>query len=396
MRIRKLAVLLCVALFLAARPGFPQSAPSRQQQLESHARQAQEYLKENKLDLAASEFGAILALDPQNVDARGNLGVLLFFQGKYAEAIPQLRAALEPHPGLWKIQALLGIAEKRTGDLKRARGDLEKAFPKVQEEKIRIETGMELIDLYSQAGDLDKAAATIGILRDLEPTNEAILYSAYRVYSELTDESILSMMVVAPKSAHMHELMARELAKHGHTAEAIENFRVAINIDPRLPSLHYELAEMLNDSAEGREEAESEYKKALDLNPFDEASVCRLGDIAAQKNELKEALDLYTRAVQLRPEDGQANLGLAKVLMSMDQMEKAQQLMEHAVQLDPTSAVAHFRLSALYRRIGRTSDAQLELAQYEKYRAMKEKLRDMYHTMRVQPAKEEPGETENK
>ncbi|MGH9353977.1 MAG: tetratricopeptide repeat protein [Terriglobia bacterium] len=396
MRRREATVLLWAVLFIVARPCFSQSAPNRQQQLESHARQAQEYLSEHKLDLAASEFSAIVALDPNNVDARGNLGVLLFFQGKYAEAIPQFRAALKMRPALWKIQALLGIAEKRTGDLKRARGDLEQAFPKVQDEKIRIETGMELVDLYSKTGDLDKAAAAIGVLRQLEPTNEAILYSAYRIYSELTEQSILSLMVVAPKSATMHELMGLELAKHGHPAEAIENFRVAIKIDPKLPGPHYELAEMLNASADTRPEAESEYKKALALNPFDEASECRLGDIAVQKNDLKEAYERYTRAIELRPDDAQASLGLAKVLMSMGQMEKAEPLLKRAIQLDPTSAVAHFRLSTLYRQTGRSADAQRELDQYQKYKAMKEKLRDLYHGLRVEPAKEEPGETESR
>ena len=396
MRTGKVAILLWAVPFLATLRCLPQSTPTRQQQIASHAHQAQEYLKENKFDLAASEFRAILVLDPKNVDALGNLGVTLFFQGKYAEAIPQFRSALKLQPGLWKIQALLGIAEMRTGDLKEARGDLEKAFPKVQEKNIRIETGMELIDLYSQAADLDKAAVTIGVLREAEPTNEAILYSAYRIYSELTDESILSMMLVAPNSAHMHELMAHELAKHGHTAEAIENFRMAIKIDPQLPGPHYELAEMLNASSEGREEAEREYKKALALNPSDEASECRLGDIAAQKGDLQAAYERYMRAMQLRPDDEEANLGLAKVLISMGQTEKAEQLLQRAVQLDPTSALAHFRLSAVYRRTGRAADAQHELEQYQKYKAMKEKLRDLYHAMRVEPAKQEPEETESR
>ena len=183
-------------------------------------------------------------------------------------------------------------------------------------------------------------------------------------------------MVVAPKSAHMHELMAHELAKHGHTAEAIENYRVALKIDPQLPALHFELAELLNTSPGGRqEEAESEYKKALALNPFDEASECRLGDIAAQRNDLKEAYERYTRAVQLRPDDADASIGLAKVLMSMDQLQRAGQVLEHSIQLDPTNALAHFRLSTVYRRTGRTADAQHELAEYQKYKDMKEKLR---------------------
>ena len=112
--------------------------------------------------------------------------------------------------------------------------------------------------------------------------NEAILYSAYRLYSDLADESLLSLSVVAPNSARMHQAMAHELAKRGNTAEAIENYRAALKIDPTLPGLHFELAEMLDVlvTAEGRKEAESEYKAALEANPLDEQSECRLGDIA--------------------------------------------------------------------------------------------------------------------
>ena len=117
--------------------------------------------------MAIPEFRAIVALDPNNVDAQGNLGVLLFFQGAYADAIPPLRTALRLRPGLSKIQALLGIAEKQTGDGKTALADLEKSFPKLQEERIQIDTGMQLIEIYSGAGDLDKAAATVSALRRL-------------------------------------------------------------------------------------------------------------------------------------------------------------------------------------------------------------------------------------
>src|SRR5207245_10390816 len=71
-----------------------QSAASRPQEIAAHARQAQEFLKEQRPDLAIPEFRAIVRLDPNNVDARGNLGVLLFFQGDYPAAIPKLRSVL--------------------------------------------------------------------------------------------------------------------------------------------------------------------------------------------------------------------------------------------------------------------------------------------------------------
>jgi predicted Zn-dependent protease len=388
---KKLAVCLWMILFAALLPCFSQSSPSRQQQIESHARQAAEDLKENKPDLAVPEFRAIVALDPSNVDARGNLGVVLFFQGSYGDAIPELRAALKLRPTLWKIQALLGIAEKRTGDVSAARSDLEQAFPNVQDEKIRIDTGMELIEIYSKTGDLDKAAETVNTLRKLEPTNEAVLFAAYRVYSDLTAESLLSLSVVAPNSARMHQALAHELAKRGETEKAIENYRAALKLDPQLPGLHFELAEMLSTltTPESLAEAESEYKAALQANPSDEQSECRLGEIALRRNDAKEAFDRYSKAVQLQPGDPDANIGLAKVLMSMDQPQKAQPLLEHAIQLDPTSAVAHFRLSAVYRETGRPEDAKHELEEYQKYKGMKEKLQEIYRQMRPDQIEDE-------
>src|SRR5258708_39894750 len=144
--------ILCCFLFLGALPCVGQSTANRAQEIAAHAHQAQEFLKQQRPDLAIPEFRAIVALDPNNVDARGNLGVLLFFQGDYPAAIPQLRAALRIRPTLWRVQALLGMAEARTGSSKSALADLEKAFPRLQEEKIQIEGGMELIEINRGAG----------------------------------------------------------------------------------------------------------------------------------------------------------------------------------------------------------------------------------------------------
>ena len=388
--------LLGISLFFAITPAQSQTSPTREQQVQSHKQKAQEYLSTNKPELAIPEFKAIVTLEPNNVDARGNLGVLYFFRGAFAEAIPQLRTALKLQPTLWKIQSLLGTAELRTGDVQSALADLEKSFSNLTEKKIKTDTGLQLIDIYSAAGNLDKAATIASTLRELDPTNVELAYTTYRLYSDLTDESRLTLSVLGPKSARTHQMMAHELSRQGKTTEALENYSEALKVDPNLPGLRFEYAELINSSkaAGGPEAAEKEFVAALKLNPNDAKSESRLGDIAAQRNDLTKAQEHYARALKLQPDDPEANIGMAKVLMSLNQPEKAEPLLKHAIQLDPTIAVAHFRLSTLYRQTGRTEEAKQELVEYQKYKDMKEKLRETYRAMQLEPGKQTPDDTD--
>ncbi len=387
MRIRAVAGVA----FLLVVSSFAQPKPSKQQQVETHTRQAQEFLKANRTDLAAREFHAILALDPNNVEAQANLGVLLYFQGEFAKAIPHLRGALQLRPAMWNIQSLLGMCEKRIGQLAGAQADLEKAFPQLQEEKLRVQVGMELIEIYYGAGDLDKAAGVVGVLRQIRPTDADILYTAHRIYSDLADETMLSVAMTAPKSARMHQMMAQQIAKQGDIEGAIAHYREALRIDPKIPGLHFDLAELLNQSSTPSDQAEveKEYKASLADNPSDEKAECRLGDMAFRAADLKGAFAHYSRAVDLQPKDADAALGLGKTLAAMNQPEKAQALLERAVQLDPFDAVIHFRLASVYRTAGRTADANRELAEFQRLKEMKERLKQMYHEMRLKPGKED-------
>ncbi|AXC11710.1 TPR domain protein [Acidisarcina polymorpha] len=364
---------------------------SATEQVEAHIREAHRLLSENRPAEAVPEFEAVVALDPANVDARGNLGVLLFFEKNYAAAIPQLREALRLKPDLWKIQALLGMAEHRSGDNAAARSDLEKSLPELQEKKIRIEAGLELVELDSASDDLEKAAAVVSTLLALDPENPQLLYTAYQIHSDLARQAILSLSLVAPKSALMYQAAAHEAARRGDTASAIVHYREALKIDPKLPGLHFELAEMLSSlpaTAASSVEAKSEYEAALAQNSFDERAELRLAEIAMQANDQTKAYAFGARALQLQPDDAEANYEVAKMLLAMDQPAKAEPLLEHAVRLDPTNAVIHFRLSTVYHRLGRNVDAEREVQEYHKYKDLKEHLRVTWKELQLNPEKQ--------
>src|SRR3984893_9405361 len=88
--------------------GFAQQAVVSPQE---HARRANEFLKANQPAKAIPEFAAVVAAEPDNLDAQANLGVLLYFQRRQAEALEHLRKAVQINPNLPKIQGLLGLCE---------------------------------------------------------------------------------------------------------------------------------------------------------------------------------------------------------------------------------------------------------------------------------------------
>jgi len=184
----------------------------------------------------------------------------------------------------------------------------------------------------------------------------------------------------------MYQVMAHGLARRGDSATAIKSYREALKIDPNLPGLHFELAEMLSNlptTVQTRAEAKSEYETAILQNPLDEKAIVRLGQMADNNNDLPKAHDLYARAVSLEPSDPAANEGLAKVLVAMNQPEEAGKFLERAEELDPSNPVVHFRLGTLYRQLGRTDDMKREIDAYQKYKKLKEKLRSTYHDMHL-------------
>ena len=375
-----LLLVPCVAL-----PAPIQSAPSKKQQAEQHIRVAQQYLRQQRPDLAIPELQKAVALEPQDVDARGNLGVLLFFRGDYAGAVPELRVAVKLRPGLWKQQGLLGLAEEHTGEIQAGRADLETALPHLTEAKFKTEVGNALVTSYTSTGDTERAAAVVSQLLADQPTNTELLYTSYRLYSDLADKALLTMALTDPDGARMHEMMGRELARHGDEAQAIVNLREALKINPHLPGAHFELGELLYNSSNEQLQAQAapELQAALADNPNDEKAHLLMGEAAAKRGDTKSAFSEDTRAVELQPDDVDALVDLGKVLMTMNEDAKAQEMFERAAKADPSNTVARYRLSMLYRRQGKTAEAGQQMADYRKYKEMQSKLEKIFHDMRV-------------
>lgn len=379
-------LLFSILVFVCSSIVTAQNAANSTQKVDDLEHQAQKYLQEQKPQLAIPILLEVISLDPQNVNARGNLGVILFFQNNYPEAITEMRGALQLQPKLWRIQALLGVAEKRTGDMAAAQNDLEQSYANVDDLKIQKEAGLELIEIASTSGDLNKAASVVAKLEESAPQDPQILFVAYQISIQNVDRTLLNMAIAAPDSAELHMMMADQFVLLGDSDNAIAQYREAIRLNPRLPGVHFELGVQLKASSNPalKSQAESEFRSALSINQFDEKTWRALGEVMADKDDFPEAKEDYTKALSLFPKDSDAETDLAKLLISHGNTETAMSLLESAVKDDPTNTQAHYHLSALYRHAGRAEDAQQEMDEFAHYKAIQDKLSKVFRQFRQQ------------
>ena len=367
-----------------------QAGPGQEQTIERLDRQVQTYLHEQKPELAIPVLRQILLLDPKNLNANANLGVLLFFQNNDADALPPMRTALQLKPDLWRIQALVGIAEKRTGDPIAAEKDLQQSFSNLEDRKIQKEAGLELVELDSSFGQLAKAAAVTERLEEILPQDPQVLFTAWRIASQMMDQSLLNMLLVAPESAEMHMIIGGQLGREGDHVNAVAQYRKAVRLNPHLPGVHFELAQQLSASPDPamNAQAEGEYKAAVQENQYDVKAWSRLGDSVATRGDFKTAEGDYRKALAVQPKDSDAQTGLAIALISMNRSEEAIPLLESAVRNDPTNIAAHYRLSIIYRRVGRTADAEREMREFKHYNDLKVTMGHVFQQIRVHPDKQ--------
>lgn len=368
-----------------------------QSELAADLERGQAALKVNDQQLAAQQFRTALKLDPANVEAHANLGVMAFFHGDCNAAEEEFRAAIKTAPNLTKAQALLSICERKLGQ-PTAQADMQSAFVKLDDAKMKTQVGMELADNYYQQGQLEETAAVLHELLNLNPDNVDILFFAQRVYSELADNTLNKLGVLAPGSARMEQLIAEKLINAGDPKDATEHYQKALQIDPKLPGMHFELAESMMESSPNDTKTQSAAAKELQVaiqTDGDSAGVeCQLGRIAMLQSQTEQALAHYRRANELNPKDAQAGMGLAAVLEMQENHEQAAAYLRMAVASDPFNATAHYRLSQIARELHLDDESKQQMNLYLEIRKTDDKVKNLYRQMNPQ-APEHGDETPN-
>ena len=353
MRFAPCAFILIFALFFS--PGNTQEqTPDQLFKSAIDAQQRGDY------DAAIRDYQQFLALRPNTVEAKVNLGAALAHTGQFDAAIAEYQSALPSATDKNAILLNIALAYYKKGDFQTARKDLEPLM-QVQPKNIRI--AILLGDTEIRLGQYNDA---VTLLAPLESENTQNLDFDYvlglaliRAGHRREGVTRMEKVAVAGNSADAYMLAGSTLLQIDEYEQARHDIDEALRLDPKLPGI-YTLAGTARDKTGDINSAEAAFREALKRNADDFDANLYLGAILYKRRQLNEAKTYLDRAIQLNPSSSMVRYESAMWKSASGQYDAAAADLEKLTKDDPDWLEPHVELASLYYRLHRPEDGAKE------------------------------------
>jgi tetratricopeptide (TPR) repeat protein len=341
--------------------------------LTQHMEKAEQALRANDMASAEREYRAILAADAQNSEAWTGLGVLLYGSGRANEAVPALQSALRIDPGAKNAELFLGLSEAGLRDCSSAIPVLTKYFAIEPAGKLGRLTGLTLLECYADATDQMPAIQTAERLKQLYPGDEDVLYQSAELYTRLWNRAAGDLMTTHPDSYRVHELAGEVYEAKDDYAQAIREYSLALERNPRLPQMHYRIGQMyLHEGSEDVDDkAMDEFQKEKLIDPDSAVTDLAMAGIEMHRHNLDKAKPLYEDAARLDPTLVEARVGAARIMLEEHDSDAAVRQLLAVIAEHPDDAEAHYVLMLTYRDQKKMAQAATEMKTFNRLQTQK-------------------------
>ena len=142
---------------------------------------------------------------------------------------------------------------------------------------------------------------------------------------------------------------AKQNLDSGQFEEAATQYRKILDLNPSSEDSHFALAVAL--ARQGRDDdAVQEYEEALRLMPNYAEAHNNLGNLLAKQGKLTQAIGHFQTALKITPDYASALNNMGTVLARQGQFTQARECFEKAVQAAPDYAAAHYNLGTFLMR----------------------------------------------
>ncbi len=313
---------------------------------------------------AEAGFRAVLKLEPRNIGALGNLGVVYSRTSRYQQAIDVYKAALKLAPGDKGLLTNLGLAYVKQEQYSAAVSIFETLAHDSLNLQAREMLGTSLLFL----GQYERALAVLIPLGEAEPDNPGPFYMQGIAFTRLkrtpeAQAAFTTMMKVATP-AQADFLMGKASYETGDFEPAVKFLRQAIAADPALAGVHRELGKALT-SLRKDEEAEKELRLAA---PDDPEALYFLGALLS-RNKPDEATVLLKRARAMTPDFWGPLYYLGRMAVEQSRAAEAVTLLQRAAMLKPDEAAIQYQLAKAFQQQGKAAEAQAAFAKVKEIKS---------------------------
>jgi tetratricopeptide (TPR) repeat protein len=312
-------------------------------------------------DGAIREFRRVVELAPELPAAYVNLGAAYLDKKDYADAIPPLRKALELSANLPGAHGMLGSALL-------AQGYAAEAVPHLEKAQADDLLGVALLE----SGRPREAADRLEAASQKRPDDPDLMYYLGVAHSQIAKEFFERLRSKYPDSPHTQQMLGDELAAMGNRDGAIKRLRAAIAARRDLHGVHLAIGELLLESGD-YEGAEREFRAEAELAPGSAAAWYKLGVVLMNRGQTRAAVEELRRANTLQPDMPETLVDLGKTIAPTEPAE-AEKLFRRVLELESDSKLAetsHYQLAQIYRKQGRTADAERETKAFQEMRGRK-------------------------
>lgn len=265
-----------------------------------------------------------------------------------------------------RVAADQGVALAESGHCAEALPLLKKSVHQVADKDLKKRMGLDGVHCAMIGKNPFESLDFLQVLVREFPRDPEVLYVATHAYSDLSLRTSQDLMHEAPFSYQVHELNAEALEQQGKWEEAATEYRRILEINPFLPGAHARLGRALiwkpQPSDAAVQEARKNFEEELEIDPRNASAEYVLGELARGANDLSAAIRHFSRATKLETGFGEAYLGLGSSLVSAKRFTEAIPALEMYEKLEPDSPSGHFQLALAYAGAGRKDDANREAA----------------------------------
>ncbi len=341
-----------------------------------HRRRGVAWLKQGRLEEAATALRRAVQLDAGSADAHNDFGMALGRQGKWAEALPYFREAVRLRPDSAEAHNNLGDALQNLEEADEAIGCYREAL---RLDPGSVETHYNLGVALAERGRLDEAVASYREALRLWPDFDLarqLLDVALEQQGKPKESASTRRWGAAPgaRSADEHQRLGVGLARVGKREEALTHFREALRLAPDNADAHFHMGDALRHL--GRYvEAEACYLRALQLQPERADAANHLGIALLRQGRPADAEVRFREAVRANPESAEGHNNLGVALEQQGKVDEAIAAFRESLRLKPDAPDTHKNLALVLLLRG---DFEHGWAEYEwRFRANNTGLRPL-------------------